>query len=182
MHNRILLTHHTSQSRCTPPGPSCSHLITHNSPCCSVSLSNLRSCSSQYSSSLTFRNIGWKMMEPCVLMNPIVGNQRKQLHGCVREASIRSPTPSKQILATLCTMDPLGMCVMNLLLRPLAGLYSTRAVEHPTIHHLDFELLPMSRRLNREYEPMSRRLNRECPCEARGYIASGPTSNLPQLL
>ena len=43
-------------------------------------------------------------------------------------------------------------------------------------------LLPMSRRLNREYEPMSRRLNREYPCEARGYIASGPTSNLPQLL
>ena len=43
-------------------------------------------------------------------------------------------------------------------------------------------LLPMSRRLNREYEPMSRRLNRECPCEARGYLASGPTSNLPQLL
>ena len=79
-------------------------------------------------------------------------------------------------------MDPVGMCVMNLLLRPLDGLYSTRAVEHPTIHHLDFELLPMSRRLNREYEPMSRRLNRECPCEARGYIASGPTSNLPQLL
>ena len=33
------------------------------------------------------------------MLNPIVGNQRKQLHGCVREASIRSPTPSKQILA-----------------------------------------------------------------------------------
>ena len=43
-------------------------------------------------------------------------------------------------------------------------------------------LLPMSRRLNREYEPMSRRLNRECPCEAKGYITSGSTSNLPQVL
>ena len=30
--------------------------------------------------------------------------------------------------------------------------------------------------------PMSRRLNRECPCEARGYLASGPTSILPLLL
>ena len=76
------------------------------------------------------------------------------------------------ILATLCTMDPVGRCVINLLLRPLDGLYSTRAVEHPTIHHLDYELLPMSRRLNREYEPMFRRL----------IIALGPTSNLPQLL
>ena len=40
-------------------------------------------------------------------------------------------------------------------------------------------LLPMSRRLNRESEPMS---HWECPCEARGYLASGPTSFLPLLL
>ena len=43
-------------------------------------------------------------------------------------------------------------------------------------------LLPMSRRLSRESEPMSRRRNRECPCEARGYLALGPTSTPPQLL
>ena len=36
-------------------------------------------------------------------------------------------------------MDPEAMFVMNLLLRPLDGLYSTLAVEHPTIRHLDYE-------------------------------------------
>ena len=56
---------------------------------------NLHSWSSQYSSLLTFRNTGWKMMEPCVWMIPTVGNQMKQLHGCVREDSIPCPTPSK---------------------------------------------------------------------------------------
>ena len=43
------------------------------------------------------------------------------------------------ILAIWCTMDPEAMFVMNLLLRPLGGLYSTLAVEHPTIRHLDYE-------------------------------------------
>ena len=36
-------------------------------------------------------------------------------------------------------MDPEAMFVMNLLLRPLDGLYSTLAVEHPTIRHLGYE-------------------------------------------
>ena len=37
----ILSTHRTSQSRCTPQGPSCSHLTSLNLPCCSISSSNL---------------------------------------------------------------------------------------------------------------------------------------------
>ena len=36
-------------------------------------------------------------------------------------------------------MDPEAMFVTNLLLRPLGGLYSTLAVEHPTIRRLDYE-------------------------------------------
>ena len=52
--------------RCTPAGLSCSHLITHNSPCCNISLFNLHSWSSHYISYLTFQNIGWRMMEPCL--------------------------------------------------------------------------------------------------------------------
>ena len=39
----------------------------------------------------------------------------------------------------------------------------------------------MSCGLSRESESMSRRRNRKCPCEARGYLASGPTSTPPQL-
>ena len=49
------------------------------------------------------------------------------------------PTPSKLILATLCIMDPEAMFVTNQLRNPLGGLYSTQAVEHPTIRHLAYK-------------------------------------------
>ena len=111
-----------------PTGAPSSRFITCNSPCCNISSSNLHTWSSQCISSLTFRNTWLRMMEPCVLM-----------HGCVHEASIRYPTLLKLILAIWCTMDPEAMFVTNLLLRPVGGLYSTLAVEHPTIRHLDYE-------------------------------------------
>ena len=55
--------------------------------------------------------------------------------------------------------------------RPLGGLSTSPAVEHPIIQLLDSELMPMSRRVNRK-----------CLCKVRGYIASRPTFKLLQLL
>ena len=88
-------THPTLLSRCTQVGPSCSHPITHNSPCYNISLFKLHSWSSQCSSLLTFQSTGLKMMVPCVSMTPTVGKQRRQSHGCVSMVSIPCPTPSK---------------------------------------------------------------------------------------
>ena len=75
MHRCILSTHPTLLSRCTQVGPSCSHPITHNSPCCNISLFKLHSWSSQCSSLLTLRSTGLKMI-PCVSMTPTGGKQR----------------------------------------------------------------------------------------------------------
>ena len=157
--------------RCTLLGPSFSHLITHNSHCCSISLSNLRFCNDQYFSSPIFPNTGSRMMVLCACMTLIDGDLQTQLNGCVHVVSILCPTRLKLISEIWCTMDLKTRHLMTLqpLPNPLVALYSTLVVGRPTIRHLDYKLLPMSRRLNREFAPMSRRLNRECPCEARGY-------------
>ena len=123
-------------------------------------------------------------MELCAWMNLIDGDQRTQLHGFVLVISILYLTQFRPILEILCTMDPEAKLLMTLLSlpRPLGVLSSMLEVGHPMIRRPAYEfLLPMFRRLNRESAPMSRRLNRECPCEARGYLGSGPIS-IPRLL
>ena len=111
------------------------------------------------------------------------GTMQTQLNGCVHVVSTLCPTRLKLILEIWCTMDPGARHLTTL--QPLSNPWAL-CIQHwrSSIQRSatwTMNLLPMSRRLNREFAPMSRRLNRECPCEARGHIASGPTSILPHL-
>ena len=77
----------------------------------------------------------------CACMTLIDGDQQTQLNGCVHVVSILCPTRLKLILEIWCTTDPGARHLTSLqpLPNPLGDLYSTLAVEHPTIRHLDYE-------------------------------------------